>query len=166
MGYIIILFISIYYCIVFLFLIKFVLQEVRRIRYLYFPHRANITLLVNDPKRFHILYKLLSPLLREITKAKIFLFTNGPKQNEALQQQLCEDSSALLPRTFWCQGYTTATKGVEETSEGGDDRTTSTTTCSSHRHAASVSELEHNLRIFVSVLLSLFVCSFRRNNSP
>jgi CRAL/TRIO domain len=67
----------------------------------HFPQRANKTFLVNTPKWFNVLYKMLSPLLRESTKEKIFIFSNGAQQDEALKHQLSSDSLASLPRSFW-----------------------------------------------------------------
>jgi hypothetical protein len=50
----------------------------------HFPQRAHKTLLINAPKWFGVIYKLLTPLLRESTKDKISILSRGKKQEEAL----------------------------------------------------------------------------------
>ena len=47
-------------------------------------------LLINSPKWFGTVYKLVSPLLREETKSKIFIYSKGKKQDEALKTLLHE----------------------------------------------------------------------------
>ena len=54
----------------------------------HFPQRSHKTLLINAPKWFGAIYKLISPLLRETTKQKIFIYSKGKKQDEALQSLL------------------------------------------------------------------------------
>jgi hypothetical protein len=56
----------------------------------HFPQRSHRTLLINAPKWFGAIYKLISPLLRESTKQKIQIFSKGKKQDDALQNLLSE----------------------------------------------------------------------------
>jgi hypothetical protein len=62
----------------------------------HFPQRSHKTLLVNSPRWFGTLYKLLSPLLRESTKAKIEIHHQGKKQDAALQTYLGDLAPAEL----------------------------------------------------------------------
>lgn len=55
-----------------------------------FPTRSHKTLLINSPKWFGAMYKLISPLLRESTKKKISILSNGKTQDEELKQLLSE----------------------------------------------------------------------------
>ena len=54
----------------------------------HFPQRGHKMLLINSPKWFGTIYKVLSPLLREETKNKIFIYSKGKKQDAALQSLL------------------------------------------------------------------------------
>lgn len=56
----------------------------------HFPLRAHKTLLVNAPKWFGAMFKLISPFLRESTKQKMTIYSRGKKQDEALQELLSE----------------------------------------------------------------------------
>jgi hypothetical protein len=56
----------------------------------HFPQRSHRTLLINAPKWFGAIYKLISPLLRESTKQKIKILSKGKKQDEALNGLLSE----------------------------------------------------------------------------
>jgi hypothetical protein len=56
----------------------------------HFPQRSHRTLLINAPKWFGAIYKLISPLLRESTKQKITILSKGKKQEEALKGLLSE----------------------------------------------------------------------------
>ena len=67
----------------------------------HFPQRANKTLVVNAPKWFNVMYKLISPLLRESTKAKIEIHGNGKRQDKALREKLGEGAETLVPKSFW-----------------------------------------------------------------
>ena len=69
----------------------------------YYPRSAHKTLLLNAPRWFSTLYKLISPLLRETTKAKIQILTRSKQQDEALQSVLGQDSATMqaLPASFW-----------------------------------------------------------------
>ena len=68
----------------------------------HFPQRSHKTLIINAPKWFNVLYKVLSPLMRESTKAKIAIYSNGRRQDEALKAQVGkEEAEKLLPKTCW-----------------------------------------------------------------
>lgn len=56
----------------------------------HFPQRSHKTLLINSPKWFGAIYKLISPLLRESTKQKISILTKGKAQDEALRSLLSD----------------------------------------------------------------------------
>lgn len=56
----------------------------------HFPQRSHKTLLINSPKWFGAIYKLISPLLRESTKQKISILTKGESQDEALKSLLSQ----------------------------------------------------------------------------
>jgi hypothetical protein len=53
-----------------------------------YPQRSYKTLLINTPMWFGGIFKLIKPLLRESTKAKIEIYSRGAKQDEALKQYL------------------------------------------------------------------------------
>jgi hypothetical protein len=50
-----------------------------------YPQRSYKTLLLNAPSWFGMLYKMLSPMLRESTKAKIKILSHGKHQTEKLR---------------------------------------------------------------------------------
>lgn len=80
----------------------------------HFPQRAHKTLLLNAPKWFNTLYKLLSPLLRESTKARIEIHSRGRRQDEALRKYLTsEETIKSLPASFW-SSYKTKRKGSKK----------------------------------------------------
>ena len=56
----------------------------------HFPTRSHKTLLINAPRWFNTIYKIISPLLRESTKQKISILSKGKKQDEALKTLLSE----------------------------------------------------------------------------
>ncbi len=99
----------------------------------HFPQRAHTTLLVNAPKWFHLIYKLVSPMMRESTKEKIKIFSNGSEQDEALKAQLSAECVESLPDTFW---------STKLSDNNDDDSSTST---------QRVSTLEEELRDFVRI---------------
>eukprot|EP00523_Entomoneis_sp_CCMP467_P004358 CAMPEP_0168745690 /NCGR_PEP_ID=MMETSP0724-20121128/14752_1 /TAXON_ID=265536 /ORGANISM="Amphiprora sp., Strain CCMP467" /LENGTH=473 /DNA_ID=CAMNT_0008793419 /DNA_START=203 /DNA_END=1624 /DNA_ORIENTATION=- len=69
----------------------------------HFPQRAHKTLVINAPKWFNTLYKLVSPLMRESTKAKIEIHSRGKKQDEVLKKYLSQEACDSLPKTFWAK---------------------------------------------------------------
>ncbi|GAX13521.1 hypothetical protein FisN_27Lh016 [Fistulifera solaris] len=67
----------------------------------YYPQRAHQTLVVNTPKWFQTIYKLLSPLMRDTTKAKISILSRGKAQDEALKKHLGPEIEKKVPDSFW-----------------------------------------------------------------
>lgn len=67
----------------------------------YYPQRAHQTLVVNTPKWFQTIYKLLSPLMRDTTKAKISILSRGKAQDEALKKHLGPEVEKKVPDSFW-----------------------------------------------------------------
>lgn len=67
----------------------------------YYPQRAHQTLVVNTPKWFQTIYKLLSPLMRDTTKAKISILSRGKAQDEALKKHLGPEIEKKVPNSFW-----------------------------------------------------------------
>jgi hypothetical protein len=63
----------------------------------HFPQRGHRMLLINAPRWFGSMYKLLSPLLRETTKERIMILSKGKKQDEALRELIseCDPMAAL-----------------------------------------------------------------------
>jgi hypothetical protein len=63
----------------------------------HFPQRAHRTLVINAPKWFGSMFKLISPLLRETTKERIMILSKGKKQEKALRDLLsgCDPMDAL-----------------------------------------------------------------------
>ncbi len=54
----------------------------------HFPQRSHRTFLINAPKWFGALYKIITPLLRESTKEKIQILSKGKEQDEILKDLL------------------------------------------------------------------------------
>lgn len=67
----------------------------------HFPQRSHKTLILNSPKWFNMLYKLISPLLRETTKEKIKILSKGKEQDKVLKEQLGDEACKSLPPSFW-----------------------------------------------------------------
>mmetsp|Transcript_29789 Transcript_29789/g.43359 ORF Transcript_29789/g.43359 Transcript_29789/m.43359 type:complete len:417 (+) Transcript_29789:141-1391(+) len=61
-----------------------------------YPSRSFKTLIINAPHWFSTLYKMMSPLLRESTKAKIQIHCGGEKQDAALCKVLGDSVPAEL----------------------------------------------------------------------
>lgn len=66
----------------------------------HYPQRAHKTLLINTPKWFNLVYKLVSPLLRDSTKEKIEILSRGKKQDAVLNHRLV-DATKVLPESFF-----------------------------------------------------------------
>jgi len=66
----------------------------------HYPTRAHKTIIVNAPGWFSMLYKIISPIMRETTKEKIVLFSAGQGQNDALEAALGKDMAELLERAL------------------------------------------------------------------
>ncbi|CAB9496629.1 Transfer protein [Seminavis robusta] len=69
----------------------------------HFPMRAHKTIIVNAPKWFYLLYRMLKPLLRESTTAMVEICTKGKKQDAALRAHLGEETSRSLPDFCWSE---------------------------------------------------------------
>ena len=59
----------------------------------HFPQRAHKTFLINAPRWFNLVFKLISPLLRESTKEKIQILSKGQEQQVITQSLLSECST-------------------------------------------------------------------------
>lgn len=61
----------------------------------HYPQRSYKTLIINAPSWAGMIYKLISPLLRESTRNKISILNGGTKQEEVLKEILGEVPSEL-----------------------------------------------------------------------
>ena len=77
-------------------LIGFVKQFVHMTS-VHYPQRSYKTLLLNAPSWFGMLYKLISPLLRESTRAKVTILSHGQHQVDVLREVLGDDCLQYLP---------------------------------------------------------------------
>ena len=65
-------------------LVSFVKQFVSMMS-THYPQRSYKTLILNAPAWFGMLYKFIAPMLRESTKEKVQILSNGPQQVEVLR---------------------------------------------------------------------------------
>lgn len=79
----------------------------------HYPQRSYKTLLLNAPSWFGMLYKMLSPMLRESTKAKIEILSHGKHQTEKLRELLGDECLTYLPQEL----LETDKKKLEEAKE-------------------------------------------------
>ena len=107
----------------------------------HYPQRAHKTLVLNAPKWFNVLFKLLSPLMRESTKKKIEIHSRGRKQDAVLKQYLGEKATDVLPADMW---------STSETGEDEDSESVSVDTSAEKKFLQN--ELEQELRSFVSAV--------------
>lgn len=70
----------------------------------HYPTRAYKTYMINAPKWFSTLYKVIKPVMRETTKEKIVLYSAGPAQNKALEEALGKDMAKLVQRALQIPG--------------------------------------------------------------
>ena len=63
----------------------------------HYPARSYKTLLLNAPSWFGMLYKLLTPLLRESTRAKVSILSRGKHQTKILREVLGNECLQYLP---------------------------------------------------------------------
>jgi hypothetical protein len=105
----------------------------------HYPQRAHKTLVLNAPKWFNVLFKILSPLMRESTKKKIEIHSKGRNQDEALKKYLGEKATDVLPADMWS---TSETDGEEDKLESA----------AVEAEKFLQSELEQELRSFVSAV--------------
>lgn len=64
---------------------------------LHYPQRSYKTLVLNAPTWFGMLYKLIRPLLRESTRAKVSILSQGQTQVDTLREILGDDCLQYLP---------------------------------------------------------------------
>jgi CRAL/TRIO domain len=138
----------------------------------HYPQRAHKTLIVNAPKWFHVLYKIVSPLLRESTKSKIEIYTRGKRQDKALKTWLGNDQAEkLLPASFFSKKkphrnrkdkrkhnrkmMKDATEEAEPVAEEEEEHEEDLPSPDEDAHLAS-SQFEIDLRTFVSLLCNMF----------
>lgn len=57
---------------------------------MHFPTRSHKTLLINAPRWFHAIYKILTPFLRESTRQNISILSKGKEQDNVLRSFLVE----------------------------------------------------------------------------
>lgn len=110
----------------------------------HFPQRSNKMLIVNAPKWFNVIYKIVSPLLRETTKAKIEIHANGKRQDKALHARLGDDSDKLLPESF----FSKSKNNKKKKNKKGDSNDDEDEPPPPDHHV--MSQLEKDLREFVS----------------
>ena len=99
-----------------------------------YPQRSHRTLVINAPGWFGRLFKILKPLLRESTRAKIAIYNKGPEQDKALAEILGE---AALPAELLVDP--SVLKRQEE----------------SEFEPGPKSQLEHDLRQFVLAIMDV-----------
>lgn len=58
----------------------------------HYPQRSHKTLIINVPKWFGVIYRAISPLLREATRQMIELYSKGEQQTEALKMYMGEEN--------------------------------------------------------------------------
>jgi len=63
----------------------------------HYPQRSYKTLLLNAPSWFGMLYKLISPMLRESTRAKVEILSHGEHQVQVLREILGDECLQYLP---------------------------------------------------------------------
>lgn len=115
----------------------------------HFPQRAHKTLILNAPKWFNVFYKMLSPLLRQSTKAKIEIHSRGKKQDEALTQWLGQEAADLMPSAFWSRKHNKQKHG-EAKIGSDDDEDEDANEVSAGDRKIPQTEFEKGLRSFVS----------------
>ncbi|CAB9496664.1 SEC14-like protein 5 [Seminavis robusta] len=62
----------------------------------HYPTRGLKTYMINAPQWFNMVWKLVSPIMRESTKEKIVLYSAGDDQDEALLEALGPDMAATV----------------------------------------------------------------------
>lgn len=116
----------------------------------HFPQRSNKMLIVNAPKWFNVIFKIVSPLLRESTKAKIEIHANGKRQDKALHARLGDNAEKMLPETFFSKSKKKKNnKKKKKNKKDSDDDEDELPPPDHHK----LSELEKGLRDFVSGIL-------------
>lgn len=105
---------------------------------LHYPQRSYKTLLINSPRWFHTLYRMISPILRESTKSKIQILSGGHKQRDILQEYLGD----AVPRELLGEDDELDVNGAED-------------------HTGPMSPMEADTRQFVSATVSHSFVRFR-----
>jgi CRAL/TRIO domain len=126
------------------------LKEFVRTMDSHYPQRAHKTLILNAPKWFNILYKIVSPLLRESTKSRIEIHARGKRQDKVLYGFLGKDAEKILPQSFFSKKKKGRAKPRNDDAEDGDDDELPPA-----QETPIVSQLESDLRAFVSGSVSI-----------
>lgn len=113
-------------------------KEFVNVMSLHYPQRSYKTLLINSPRWFHTLYRMISPILRESTKSKIQILSGGKKQRDMLQELLGD----VVPRELL---------GEEDELDGNG----------AENHTGPMSPMEMDMRQFVSDTVSHSFGRFR-----
>ena len=117
----------------------------------HFPERGHLTMVVNSPKWFHILFKIISPLLRESTKAKVKVHSKGKKQDDALRKCI-DNAEKLFPKSFFSGSKKKRGRKRKRREEPEDEEDEHEDDDTSGRDVPEqVSQLEEELREFVSL---------------
>ena len=123
----------------------------------HYPQRAHKTILLNAPRWFNVIYKMISPLLRESTKSKIEIYGNGKKQDKALRA-IVGDQTELLPKSFWSKHVTEASSDEESSGDGTGDDEDDDAPAERDDGSLVASELEQDLRNYVRDGLVVDAC--------
>ena len=130
----------------------------------HYPQRAHKTLVLNSPRWFNALYKLVSPMLRESTKAKIEIHSPSHNQDEAILHVLGDKAVSLVPKTFWSKKKKKelfGESGSEDEDEDSKDDSSEATGESGIHHPSDDynpdSDMEREMRNFVSSFLKDYV---------
>lgn len=131
----------------------------------HYPQRAHKTLILNAPRWFNTMYKLVSPMLRESTKSKIEIYSRSKRQDTAIERYLGDHAESLVPISFWSKKKQKELRGdnnnnnnsEEEDSDDGENSEDGEESSSSSKTRNSFepdSEMERQLRDFVSTVPS------------
>lgn len=115
----------------------------------HYPQRAHKTVIVNAPKWFHVLYKIVSPLLRESTKSRIEIHARGKRQDKALQDFLGKDAEKLLPESFFSKKKNGDRNKKQQDDDNHDEDGDGHELPVLLSETPVVSDLERDLRAFV-----------------
>jgi CRAL/TRIO domain len=118
----------------------------------HYPQRAHKTLIVNAPKWFNLLYKIVSPILRESTKSRIEIHARGKRQDKALYSFLGKDAEKLLPASFFSKKRDKRDKSNRKNGDDDDDADENGDEDPQLSQEVPVmSQLESDLRSFVRI---------------
>lgn len=122
----------------------------------YYPQRAHQTLVVNTPKWFQTIYKLLSPLMRDTTKAKISILSRGKAQDEALKKHLGPEVEKKVPESFWSSWKPPRRRNKKRKQRKNDDDDDDEEEAVDNVEVPD-SKLENDLKEYVSILNAMRV---------